>query len=226
MLERVLEPEVMDSEAEAVDYDSMDHSDVNRRFVADLINAGACLGDVLDLGTGTALIPIELCQLSAEARVTGVDAAAPMLRIGRQNVARSGLADRIELARADAKHLPYGDGRFLTVMSNSIVHHIPEPLRVLQEACRVCAAGGSLFFRDLLRPVDDTTLAHLVETYAAGANEQQREMFANSLHAALTLAEIRELVAMLGFQPSTVQATSDRHWTWSATLPSLATVVP
>ncbi len=41
-------------------------------------------------------------------------------------------------------------------------------------------------------------------------------MFAASLHAALTLAEIRQLVAKLGFQPQTVQATSDRHWTWAA----------
>ena len=34
MLPRVLEPEVMDSAAEAVDYDQMDHSHVNQLFVA------------------------------------------------------------------------------------------------------------------------------------------------------------------------------------------------
>jgi hypothetical protein len=28
--------------------------------------------------------------------------------------------------------------------------------------------------------------------------------------------EIRELVAALGFDPASVQATSDRHWTFSA----------
>ena len=35
-LERVLEPEVMDTVAEAHDYDCMDHSGVNQAFVTDL----------------------------------------------------------------------------------------------------------------------------------------------------------------------------------------------
>ena len=35
MLPRVLEPEVMDTEAEARDYDTMDFTEVNRAFVFD-----------------------------------------------------------------------------------------------------------------------------------------------------------------------------------------------
>ena len=38
-MKRVLEPEVMDSVAEARDYDAMDHSAVNRAFVADFLAA-------------------------------------------------------------------------------------------------------------------------------------------------------------------------------------------
>jgi ubiquinone/menaquinone biosynthesis C-methylase UbiE len=216
MLARILEPELMDSEEEAVDYDSMDHAEVNRRFVADLIGSGADLRDVLDLGTGTAQIPIELCNATDDARITGTDAAAHMLQIGRANVADADLPDRIELQRVDAKKLPYAAGRFSTVMSNSIVHHIPEPRSVLEEAVRVCAPGGTLFFRDLMRPEEEQLLDSLVATYAAEANSHQRQMFRDSLHAALTLAEIRELVASLGFDPESVTATSDRHWTWVA----------
>ncbi len=44
-------------------------------------------------------------------------------------------------------------------------------------------------------------------------------MFADSLHAALTLAEVRGIVAKFGFAPDGVQATSDRHWTWTAHKP-------
>ena len=36
MIPRVLEVEVMDTPAEAADYNSMDHVEVNRRFVDDL----------------------------------------------------------------------------------------------------------------------------------------------------------------------------------------------
>ena len=41
-------------------------------------------------------------------------------------------------------------------------------------------------------------------------------MFADSLHAALTLDEVRALVAALGFDPAGVRQTTDRHWTWAA----------
>jgi hypothetical protein len=37
MIPRTLEPEVMDSDAEALTYDHMDHRDVNARFVSDLL---------------------------------------------------------------------------------------------------------------------------------------------------------------------------------------------
>ena len=87
---------------------------------------------------------------------------------------------------------------------------------MLAEAVRVVRPGGLLFVRDLRRPADDVTVRQLVSTYAGDANEHQRAMFEASLRAALSLDEIRGLVGQLGFGPDTVQATSDRHWTWSA----------
>lgn len=216
MLPRLLETEAMDALAEAVDYDTMDHGEVNRVFVADLLAAGPDEGEILDLGTGTALIPIELCRQDPSARVLAVDAAENMIRVGRQNVRDAGLADRVRLEKVDAKRLPYRDGQFANVMSNSIVHHVPDPRDALREAWRVTAPGGLLFFRDLFRPEDDQTVRRLVDTYAAGANQHQRQMFEDSLRAALTVEEIRELVAEFGAGPETVRATTDRHWTWAA----------
>jgi ubiquinone/menaquinone biosynthesis C-methylase UbiE len=226
MLDRILEPEVMDTPAEARDYDAMDHAAVNRRFVDDFLADFAATGaTVLDLGAGTAQIPIELCRRDADLSVVAVDAAAAMLAVAAENVERAGLASRIALHRADAKRLSYPAATFDAVISNSIVHHIPEPRAVLAEAVRVTRPGGTLFFRDLMRPQDRPTLDALVDTYAAGANGRQRRMFAESLHAALALDEIRELVAALGFAPQSVQATSDRHWTWSARRPMSETPV-
>src|SRR5437868_13974603 len=97
MLPRVLEPEVMDSPEEARDYDAMDHAAVNRAFAADFLAAWDGQNPVLDVGTGTAQIPVELCRQSPAARVTAVDLAEHMLRVGRDNVRRAGLEGRIRL---------------------------------------------------------------------------------------------------------------------------------
>jgi ubiquinone/menaquinone biosynthesis C-methylase UbiE len=220
-LSRVLEPEVMDSPEEARDYDAMDHGEVNRRFVADFLRAQYQAGlrddaPILDLGTGTALIPIEVCLQNPGARLVAIDLAAPMLDLARENVARRGLSERIVLQLADAKRLTFSDARFSVVISNSIVHHLPEPRTALAEALRVLKPGGLVFVRDLARPRDDRQVRSLVDAYAAGCNDHQRQLFEASLRAALCVEEIRSLVAQLGFDPASVQATSDRHWTWSA----------
>jgi ubiquinone/menaquinone biosynthesis C-methylase UbiE len=238
MLSRTLEPEVMDSREDAWDYDSMDHACVNRRFVEDLLATGFIRASspasvapssellsqdnedeldpllVLDLGTGTAQIPILLGQATENVRLIAADAAVSMLDLARLNIEIAGVRDRIQLDQTDAKQMAYGDAMFDVVISNSIVHHIPEPQAVLREAVRVTKPGGLLFFRDLKRPADEAEVDRIVASYAADCNEHQRMLFRDSLHAALTLEEMQALVAELGYAPETVEATSDRHWTW------------
>jgi ubiquinone/menaquinone biosynthesis C-methylase UbiE len=220
LLPRVLEPEVMDAADEARDYDAMDHRAVNQIFATDFLHAArqlplTAVGEVLDLGTGTAQIPIELCRRHDKLRLLAIDLSQEMLRLGHDNVARAGLSGRIVLQRVDAKELPFVAGQYAAVISNSIVHHLPDPAAALAEAARVLAPGGLIFVRDLMRPYDDAQVRWLVDTYAAEANARQRSLFDASLRAALTLAEMREVVSKLGWEPTTVAATSDRHWTWS-----------
>jgi ubiquinone/menaquinone biosynthesis C-methylase UbiE len=215
-LPRILEPEVMDSAEEARDYDAMDHAAVNRVFVNDFLAVWSGVGVVLDVGTGTAQIPIELCLGRPTVRVVAIDAAGAMLALAERNVLAACLERRVRPVLCDAKRLPFAEGEFGAVISNSIVHHIPEPAVVLAEMARVLSGGGCLLVRDLLRPPDERALRGLVDAYAAGANEHQRRLFADSLHAALTLQEIRDLVAGLGFDPAGVKQTTDRHWTWTA----------
>jgi ubiquinone/menaquinone biosynthesis C-methylase UbiE len=216
MLDRVLEPEVMDTPEEARDYDAMDHAAVNHSFAAEFLAVWNERNPILDVGTGTAQIPVEICRQSATARIVAIDLADHMLARARANVVRACFTDRIAIEKADAKRFPYPDGHFGAVISNSIIHHIPDPSDCFAEMYRVCLPGGVLFIRDLLRPDDEPTLRQLVNTYAAGANDHQRKMFADSLHAALTLEEVRQLVARLGYGADTVKQSSDRHWTWSA----------
>jgi ubiquinone/menaquinone biosynthesis C-methylase UbiE len=228
MLERVLEPEVMDSDAEAHDYDAMDHAEVNRRFVADLVAFYFPPGPVLDVGTGTAQIVLELARQAPTLQIQAIDASAAMLRVAQANVERAGMGDRIRLVEADARRLPHADSTFAAVISNSIVHHIPEPVDMLREAWRLVKAGRRLFVRDLERPASDARVAELVATYAPipdaapaerAMHVRQRGLFEASLRAALTVDEVRALVGPLGVPAAAVTTTSDRHWTLSCVKP-------
>ena len=219
MLARVLEPEVMDSMEEALEYDAMDHTTVNDAFVRDMAETSLWggLDEILDLGTGTARIPILLVQQHPSARVMAVDLSDNMLVVGRNNIELANVTERIKLDLIDAKKLPFESNRFSSVISNSIVHHIPDPRSSITEAVRVTAVGGLIFFRDLMRPANDKAVRQLVEMYAGDESKRAQQLFDDSLRAALSLAEMQQLVVDLGFPIESVTATNDRHWTWCAT---------
>ena len=87
-IRRVLEPEGMDSDEEARDYDAMDHRAVNAAFCQDLEALTPDLGATLDVGTGTALIPVAICGRHPDARVIAVDLARSMLTVAAPTSAR------------------------------------------------------------------------------------------------------------------------------------------
>jgi ubiquinone/menaquinone biosynthesis C-methylase UbiE len=213
MLDRVLEPEVMDTIDEARAYDAMDHRAVNGRFADDALELSPSPKRVLDVGTGTGLIAIVLATRLPLATVTALDLAGHMLDHACRNVARAALVHRIALVRVDAKGLPYSPGDFDLIVSNSVVHHIPAPRAFFAEIARVAGDRAGIFVRDLCRPADRATLDALVETYAANEESTARELFRASLHASLTVDEVAALARDAGLRGVKVRATSDRHWT-------------
>ena len=209
-MQRVLEPEVMDSPEEVRAYAAMDHAAVNRAFVERLFALGAA-GRMLDIGTGPGHIPLEICARSAEAHVVGVDLAQHMLAYARGLRDASPNASRIELRSADAKALDFRDACFDAVCSNTILHHIPDPVPFLREAGRVLRPGGALLIRDLFRPGTEREVDALVALHAADDTPAQRKLFRDSLCAALTPEELRAAAEAAGLCDVEVRVDSDRH---------------
>ncbi|MEB3279566.1 MAG: class I SAM-dependent methyltransferase [Lyngbya sp.] len=212
-MQRVLEPEVMDTWEEAVEYDSMDFTAVNADFAEQAVRLGPTTAQVLDAGTGTARIPILIAQQRPEWQIIAIDLSDNMLKIGRQNVERAGVQTQVKLERVDAKQLPYSEAQFDLVISNSIIHHLSNPIPFLREFKRVLKPQGGIFLRDLLRPGDEATRDDLVERYAGDCNNHQKQLFRDSLHAAFTLEEVNQMIAEVGLEGMKIYQSSDRHWT-------------
>ena len=212
-MERIPEPEVMDNWEEAREYDAMDFTQVNQEFTELAIELGPETGLILDAGTGTARIPILIAQRRSQWQITGIDLSANMLFIGNQNVEQAGLEQQIKLEQIDSKQLPYPDATFDMVISNSIVHHLTNPLLFFQEIQRLLKPQGGIFLRDLTRPSSETELNSLVEQYAGDCNEHQKKLFRDSLNAAYTLDEIINFIESVGLENMRIYQSSDRHWT-------------
>jgi len=212
MLERVLEPEVMDTERDALEYASFDNSSVNDEFVTRALELAPLAGAVLDVGTGPGDIAVLFARRAPALRFLAIDLGEHMLGLARRNVVEARLADRVEIACLDAKATGRPAGSFDMVISNSLVHHIPEPDALFRELKRVARPGAGIFIKDLHRPASAGELAQLVDTYAAGCTPYQVQTFRDSLHAALTVDEVAAILSRLGWDELQARRCSDRHW--------------
>lgn len=212
-MQRVPEPEVMDTWEDAIEYDAMDFTEVNTAFAQSAVAVGPSAGLILDAGTGTARIPMILAKLRPNWQIIGIDLSENMLKVGQQNIEQAGLQAQIKLEQVDAKQMPYPDHYFDAIISNSIVHHLPDPAQFFQEVKRVLKPNGGMFLRDLLRPDDDQTAQKLVETYAAECNEYQKQLFFQSFKAAFTIEELQQMIEGAGLENVNIYQSSDRHWT-------------
>ena len=214
-MQRIPEPELMDSEAQALAYSAADFSKPHDFFVqlfGEVFKGLSMQGTVLDLGCGPADVTLRFAKAYPDCRVHGIDAGPNMLRLGREGVSREGLDGRIDLIQGhlpeDAPPLPGYDG----IISNSLLHHLADPLILWQCIGRYARPDAPVFVMDLMRPESEEELDRLVACYTADESETLQVDFRNSLMAAYRTAEVEKQLETSGLFDFSVRQVSDRHW--------------
>lgn len=171
---------------------------------------------ILDVGTGTGRIPIEICSRRPGFLATCVDRSPGACNRSRRHVAAAGLSGAIEVTQANACSLPCDDKAFDAVISNALVHHIPDQLKMLRECLRVLRPGGLIFVRDALKTGDagliEQILSRRGQTDEAPASSPRRI-------GLLTLQEARHLAVQAGLPAEWVGQRGRRHWIICGRLP-------
>jgi ubiquinone/menaquinone biosynthesis C-methylase UbiE len=204
----------MSGSDEASEYDEMDFSATDRLFAeraAQLAPPGA---EIIDIGCGNGKIPLAIAGLVPSGTpIYAVEMSASMLAVAARNRARSGAGPaHFHLIAGDAKRLPFRNASMRLVVSNSLVHHIPEPRDMFREVGRLAGPRGAILIRDLIRPENEADVQKLVAIYASGWSALQTRLFADSLRAALTVDEVRQMLKDTGVTGVTVTQITDRHW--------------
>jgi ubiquinone/menaquinone biosynthesis C-methylase UbiE len=196
---RVLEPEVMEEPegvAAYVDGASEEHLErLDAGFVRAAVRWARSGARVLDVGTGSGSIPLKMALRRPDLTLVGVDLSEGMLRAARERLKSAGLGGRLRFRRADARRLPFRRGSFDLVISNSLIHHLADPVPVLDEIARVLAPGGRIFLRDLRRPGPSRIRAH-IRRHGRFYKGEMLRLFDASVRAAFKVAEVRELVGL------------------------------
>ncbi len=212
-MDRALEPELMDDPMQARAYAEADFSAENQGFVA-RFNAyfpDCSEGHIYDLGCGPGDIPVRLARALPRCRITAVDASKPMIDLARRAIRDAGVSDRIILRCERFQDLAGAD-RADALISNSLLHHLPNPLQFWHKVRSFVKPGSPVLVMDLLRPESPEAAQAIVDQYASGAPEILRRDFYNSLLAAFTEDEIGSQLAQMNLTRLLINVPDDRHW--------------
>lgn len=220
-MQRIPEPELMDDEVQARAYAEADFEAPHSYFIELFQQTFQQLninGSVLDLGCGPADIALRFAMAYPECEVHGVDGAAAMLALGNKAIRRAGLQQRIRLLRGYLPGISLPLQQYGIVISNSLLHHLADPMTLWQTVQEYAAPAAPVFIMDLMRPASTQQAQALREEYAAGEPEILQHDFYHSLLAAYTPQEVRQQLSVLAL-PFTVKVVSDRHLVVSGRMP-------
>ena len=204
----------MTDEAQTLAYAAADFEQVNQGFV-DRYRASfpkGIGGKMVDLGCGPADIPVRFARALPGYSITAVDGSESLVTLAQQAVTAAGVTDRVQVQRARLPMLPLPLQSFDAVVSNSLVHHMPDPFVFWNELVRLGKPGATVLIMDLFRPESPARARAIVESYAAQEAPVLKEDFYNSLCAAFTLREVRSQIRTRGLGGLVCELASDRHW--------------
>lgn len=128
------------------DYDRQDEiAFLAAPLLSRLDEIDAADGEVLDVATGTARLPIALFDVPFfTGTLVGVDISERMLAEARRKTRDKAYAERLRFQQGPAAPLPFEDARFDAVCMLEALEFLPKPDEALAELYRVLAPGGWL----------------------------------------------------------------------------------
>ena len=216
MLHRTVEPELMNAPEQVAAYAGADFSVSHDRIIKQI---PVCFpemdfsGTVLNLGCGSGDDSFRFLYRFPASKMIAVDGAPAMISRAEADLRSHhvSLEGRVKFIVAYIPSEQIPQRPYVGVISNSLLHHMHDPLAfwsaVVQHAC----AGSTIFVADLRRPFSIDAVDTLVDTYAAEAPAVLRADFRNSLRAAFTAEEVRGQLHVAGLTELKVAELGDRH---------------
>ena len=216
-MQRRLEPELMNGDAQVQAYAAADFSSGDQATIEAIqrlvFTSSPMPPDplVVDLGCGPGNITLRMAHLFPKARIIGIDGAESMLALARERAEKQQL-DMSFLCQT-LQEVLRGPllGQADLIVSNSLLHHLHQP-DLLWTVTQVLAAPGCrALHRDLRRPASDAEIEQLLRKHLPSAPKVLQHDFSASLAAAFEPQEVTAELHRLGLNQLTVSAEDDRY---------------
>ncbi len=214
MIERTPEPELMNDEAQARAYSDADFSVPHDMFIDTFKAAHPNYhgqDQVLDLGCGPADVTCRFAKAYPTTQIDACDAAEAMLALAKQRVSDQQLSQRIQFFHTYLPALTGLKTHYSTIISNSLLHHLAEPMVLWNTIKNLATSGTRIFIMDLRRPTSRAAAIDLCERYAINEPAVLQHDFFHSLLAAYCPDEVHEQLEQADMKHLNVMTPTDRH---------------
>lgn len=213
VMERIPEPEKMTDEEENF-YALADYAKPHDIFVAHVIDTVGkdTTKKAVDLGCGPGDILLRL-RKRIPWDLWGVDMSPGMLKIASEQAANQ-LHDShfpINWVLSDIKKTGLPTHFFDIIISNSVLHHLENPLLFWREIKRIAKPNAFIFIRDLRRPKTAIEADNIVTQHVGNESSIVQIHYRSSLQSAYTVAEINQQLAEVGLKGLHVRELEDRY---------------
>lgn len=216
MLQRIVEPELMNAPEQVAAYASADFSESHDRLVQQI---SVCFpdtdfaGTVLNLGCGSGDDSFRFLNRFPASTMIAVDGAPEMIARAESELRsrHASLEGRVQFLVAYVPSEQIPQRPYVGIISNSMLHHMHDPLAFWAAVVQHSRSGTAIYVADLRRPSSVEDVEALVDTYASDAPDILRADFRNSLCAAFTPEEVRGQLQAVGLSELTVAEIGDRH---------------
>ena len=165
-------------------------------FVRKILRKGIKSGRVLDIGTGSGRLAIELAKAKCcHFDIVALDISENMVKKAGENARRSGVENKIRFLVSTAAALPFPDNSFDLVISYASLHHWLKPVTVFDEVDRVTRETGYAIIRDNKRVYQNPVWRAVIWFISRFMNKRHRENWPKALLASYTIPEVREILS-------------------------------
>jgi ubiquinone/menaquinone biosynthesis C-methylase UbiE len=211
-MKRIQEPELMEEPDQVKAYAEADFAAPHNQFIEMIqkeLGNDQFNGIALDLGCGAGDISCRFANAFPQSSVDAIDGSKVMLEFA-ESLLPPGLKNRVHFHLRRIPDMSMPRPKYGIMISNSLLHHLPEPCVLWETIKQYGKKGGKVFVMDLLRPSDISEAKSLVKQYSHKEPDILQRDFYYSLLASFSLDEIKEQLrdASLDFS---VKQISDRH---------------